>query len=106
MTYWGEHDYEGVNHPGTASFSNGEAGRIRPYENEDADEIAAELGLEAREATNPDSLGTTFLVVDAQVQPRDLVRAIEISWWPAIIEGDFVATVRDVDGSTLVPRPM
>lgn len=106
VTYWGTHDYQGVNHPGIATFSKGSAGAIRPFENEEADEIAQQLGLETRTPDKPEDLGTTFLLIDTPIKPRDLVRAIERSWWPAILEGDFLATVIDYDGSTLIPRPM
>jgi hypothetical protein len=105
VTYWGSHDYQGINHLGLASFSQGSAGAIRPFENEDADRIAAQLGLDPRTPDNPEDLGTTFLLIDTPIKPKDLVRAIERSWWPAILEGDFIATVVDYDGSTLAPRP-
>lgn len=105
VTYWGAHDYNGVNHPGIATFSMGSAGAIKPLENEDADRVAAELGIDIRSPEIPEDLGTTFLLVDTPLRPQDLVRAIERSWWPAILEGDFVATVIDYDGSTKAPRP-
>ena len=47
-----------------------------------------------------------FLVIDAAVNPSDLVTAIERSWWPALQEGDFYTQIKDYDGSTLSPRPM
>lgn len=106
VTYWGPHDYEGVNHPGIATYSAGAAGAIRPFENEKADEVARSLGIGVRTAERAEDLGTTFLLIDTPIVPRDLVRAIERSWWPAILADDFVATVVDTDGSTLRPRPM
>ncbi|MGH7300520.1 MAG: hypothetical protein ACREJE_08920, partial [Candidatus Rokuibacteriota bacterium] len=106
VTYWGPHDLEGTNHPGIGTLSAGEAGLIRPFENEDADEIARRIGLQPRTPAKPEDLGTTFLLIDTPLDPTDLVRAIERSWWPAIQEGDFIAQVVDVDGSTLTPRPM
>lgn len=106
VTYWGPHDLDGVNHPGIGTLSAGGAGSVRPFENEDADEVARSLGIEPRTAATPEDLGTTFLLIDTPVDPQDLVRAIERSWWPAIQERDFFATVVDYDGSTLTPRPM
>ena len=106
VTYWGAHDYQGVNHPGIATFSKGQAGAVRPFENEEADSIAAQLGLALRSPSNLEDLGTTFLLIDPPIRPHDLVKAIERSWWPAILEGDIVATVIDYDGNILVPRPM
>jgi hypothetical protein len=106
VTYWGPHDFNGANHPGIATLSAGTAGEIKPFENEAADEIARELGLELRDPEKPGELGTTFLLIDTPIEPTDLVRAVERSWWPAILEGDFVVTVVKADGSTLSPRPM
>jgi len=106
VTYWGPHDFEGTNHPGIGTLSDGAAGAILPFENDEADEVARRMGVDLRDPNDPEDLGTTFLVIDTSVDPGDLVRAIERSWWPAIQEGDFVAEVMDVDGSTLSPRPM
>ncbi|MBA4156185.1 MAG: hypothetical protein H0X65_01760 [Gemmatimonadetes bacterium] len=40
VTYWGPNDCAGSNHPGIATFSRGSAGAIRPFENDEADEVA------------------------------------------------------------------
>lgn len=106
VTYWGEHDLHGVNHPGIGTLSAGRAGAIRPFENDEADEIARRVGFELRDPEKTEDLGTTFLLVDTPIDPRALVRAVERSWWPALQEGDFLASVSDFDGSTLAPRPM
>jgi hypothetical protein len=106
VTYWGAHDYEGSNHPGIATFSGGEAGKIQPFVNEEADTIAQELGLPLRTPVNSDDLGTTFVLIDTPIEPQQLVRAIERSWWPALHEQKFTAKVVDFHGSELVPRPM
>jgi hypothetical protein len=106
VTYWGPHDHSGSNHPGIATFSGGSAGAIRPFENEEADDVARNLGIALRTPGRAEDLGTTFLLIDTPIVARELVRAIERSWWPAILEDDFVATVIGPDGSTLRPRPM
>lgn len=105
VTYWGPHDYEGNNYPGIGSFSSGTPANITPFENEAADELANALGMDLRRADDPERLGTSFLLIDPSVQPEDLVKAIERSWWPALEEGDFTASVIAYDGSSLTPRP-
>jgi hypothetical protein len=106
VTYWGAHDHGGTNHPGIATFSAGSAGHIRPFDNDEADEVAQELGMQLRRAERPEDLGTTFLLIDTPIDPQQLVRAIERSWWPALHEQKFAARVVDYGGATLVPRPM
>jgi hypothetical protein len=108
MTYWGQHDAVGSNHTGFARFGHmleDDGSMVVPFENEVADEIAGSLGLVPRDPNEVEQLGTTFVVVDPTVDPQGLVRAIERSWWPALIEGDFVVKVVAYDGSHHAPRP-
>lgn len=106
VTYWGQHDVDGTNHPGIGTLSAGSAGEIEPFVNDEADEIALQMGFDVRSPADPEDLGTSFLLIDTPIEPSDLVSAIERSWWPAIQEGDFSVTVKDFDGGTLRPRPM
>jgi len=106
VTYWGPHDYQGINHPGIATFSSGSAGDIQPFVNKEADAIASALGLAIRSPARLSDLGTTFLLIDTPIKPEDLVRAVERSWWPALVENDLVVAIVDFDGSPLAPRPM
>jgi len=105
VTYWGPHDYEEVSHLGIGWYGDGDTAEIRPFENEEADRVASSLGLPIRCPTVIEDLGTTFLLIDTPIDPHDLLCAIERSWWPALVEGDFVTTVVDYDGNVLVPRP-
>lgn len=105
MTYWGPHDADGENYTGFGSLSAGRGGRIEPFTNDEADRIAQVLGLHLRDPAVMEQLGTTFLLIDPTVEPAELLRAIERSWWPALQENDFVATVVTYDGTTLYPRP-
>lgn len=105
MTYWGQHDFAGESFTGFARFGDeDEESKVRPFENERADEIAAQLGLELRDPSSADELGTTFLLIDPVVEPHDLVTAIERNWWPAIEDDRLTATVIDGENE-LVPRP-
>lgn len=105
VTYWGEHDVNGVNHPGIGSLSTGSAGEIEPFENEAADAMAEGMGLRLRDPAVPEDLGTSFLLIDTPIDPFDLLRAIERSWWPAIQEGDFSVNIVDSAGEMHQPRP-
>ena len=112
MTYWGQHKKDSASYTGFARFGTQDGPdpeHVRPFENETADAIAKSLGLRVRSEIDEDDEGpgTSFLLVDPTVSPRDLVRAIERSWWPAIIEenGDFTVAIVDHDGTRYDPRP-
>jgi hypothetical protein len=105
MTYWGQHDTDGVRHTGFARYGDRVAdGVVLPFQDEEADKIAQLLGMEARKPDDDAELGTTFCVIDPVVDPTDLVRAIERNWWPAIEDDQLTATVIDGEES-LIPRP-
>ena len=102
MVYWGEHTHGGVSYTGFARMGQGKY----PFENDSADEVAASLEMRLRDATELDDLGSTFLLLEPTVNPDDLVRAIERSWWPALIDNPrFGVSVRREDGEILHPRP-
>ena len=106
MTYWGQHDLDGVSHTGFARFGAEQAsGAVRPFENEAADQIAAQLGLDVRDPDDADDLGTTFLLIEPTVRPDDLTVAVARNWWPALEDGRMTVTV-SANGTTSVPRPM
>lgn len=106
MTYWGQHELDGVSYTGFARFGARQAGgAVRPFENEEADEMAEQLGLELRAPGDLDETGTTFLLIDPTVSPDDLNRAIARNWWPALEDGRLTASVID-EGRILIPRPM
>ena len=108
MTYWGQHEHGDDNFTGFARFGepvDGDLGVVKPFENDRADRVAATLGIGTRGPEDSSQLGTTFLLIDPTVDPKDLLRAIERSWWPALVDSDFYATVIDYDGNRLHPRP-
>lgn len=104
MTYWGQHEVGNDSFTGFARFGASEDGWVRPFENDAADEVASTLGLKLRHPDDIDDLGTTFLVVDAEVQPRDLEVALARNWWPAIIERQFLPTIRVVSAQGATER--
>lgn len=103
MSYWKRHKVGDQSFTGFGRMGNG----LRPWENDDADKYATQLGLEIREPSQEDDLGTSFLLLEPLVEPNDLLRAIERWWWPALIRSgdDFDVSVVDVDGSVHHPRP-
>ena len=104
-TYWGPHEIGSVKFTGFGLFGNPIDFSAEPFENEEADRIAGELGLDLRDPGNVDELGTTFLLIDSDLDPLELCSAIERSWWPALEDDSFEATVIDPTGERLHPRP-
>ena len=107
MTYWGQHDYRGEGFTGFARFGKHKRDEVVPFENEEADEQAARLGLKVRDSANRSELGTTFMLIDTTVKAEDLVVAVERSWWPALEETklQFNVSVHTSSGEVLYPRP-
>lgn len=106
VTYWGPHYFRNDSFTGYARYGKGVKG-ILPFNNEEADEAAAALGLNSRDPTQIEDLGTTILLVEPTVQPEDLRKAIERSWWPALEDRalGFNVLVRKSDDTVLYPRP-
>jgi hypothetical protein len=107
VTYWAPHELEDLSHTGFGRLGAApvEADRVVPFGNEDADAFAQELGLEPRTSEEIYDLGTTFLLVDPTIDPRDLCAAIERNWWPAIVEELFTVAITTADGVQLIPKP-
>lgn len=110
MTYWGQHETPEADYTGFARFGHALGGAVVPFENEDADAVAASLGISLRDPNDLDDLGTTFLLLDPLVDPEDLDRALARNWWPAIEDRKFDATVvqYDAEGTQVgswTPRP-
>ena len=108
MTYWDGHRINGTSYTGSARFGVGDSDdTANPLENENADRLAEQLGLDVRDPTVPADLGTTLLLVEPTVNARDLVTAAERYWWPALQESalHFHLLVVDEGGETHYPRP-
>ncbi|WP_419919384.1 hypothetical protein [Candidatus Poriferisocius sp.] len=97
MTYWGSHSLEGNSFNGTRWFARSTGDGGRPYENEEADEVAQEIGIAIRNASVSAELGTTLLVIDPTVDADGLLRATERFWWPALCDNDVAFEVSVTD---------
>ena len=106
MSYWGPHHLGDDSFTGFARYGQGPEG-ILPFENEDADMIAAKLGVRRRDPAQVEDLGTTTLLIEPTVEPEDLCKAIERSWWPALEDKAlrFNAVIYRYDATELHPKP-
>lgn len=107
MAYWGQHRHDDKRYIGFGRFGlRKNENEVVPFVNEHADQIASRLGIPHRDPSNPESIGTSFLLIQPTTTPEELVKAIERHWWPAL-EGqlDFNATVYSSYGEELNPRP-
>lgn len=75
---------------------------VEPLRGKEADEAAAALGFDVRDA---EKLGTSVLIVDAKVEPDDILRGIEDWWWPRILSNQLDVRVVNVGGKATLPRP-
>lgn len=106
MTYWGRHDLDDHSYTGFARFGDASGGDVPvPFENEEADRIAAGLGLDVRSPDEVSDLGTTFLLIEPTVAPQSLCNALERNWWPALVSNRFDIDVFTSNGEHIIPRP-
>jgi hypothetical protein len=110
VTWWPGHDVDDVAYEGKALFGDlvkGSDGveKAAPFVDAYSDAKAAELGFPSRDPEEVGDLGTTFMIVDPAVEPEELVRQINLWWWPALEENMFPVQVIKPDGVALVPIP-
>ncbi len=108
VTYWGSHRLNDTDWTGMARLHQigGNPDDHRPFENEDADRIAAALGLRERSADDPEDIGSAFCLVEPTVAADELEVAINRYWWPALEDPSlrFRADIRS-DEQEIAPRP-
>lgn len=76
--------------------------RIDPFLNTDADVLSKELGF----VRDPNKLGTSILIIDADLQAENILQGIEDYWWPRIVDHQIEVDVVNEHGARLVPQPM
>jgi hypothetical protein len=64
-----------------------------PLNDASADAFAMLAGLPTRNPNDPNETGTSFLVVDCSFSAADLISALALFWWPALIAGRLEVSV-------------
>lgn len=83
--------------------SGDEAFPIVPVIGEEADALAASLGMQPRDANQT---GTSLLVVDCDYSVAELRQALEKWWWPRLVTtGADGLVIKLVENGRLVPAP-
>ena len=106
VNYWNPHHVDDQSFTGWGRFGVRRPGGVGPFENETADDVATSLGFQSRPNPSQGHRGTSFLILDPVVTPDEVLRALEVNWWPAIVDDDgFEMVVVDYDGEERSPRP-
>lgn len=103
--YQAGHEREGHQYTGRAWFGignevPGRGVRFDPFINDDAEELAQQLGFDRDEG-----YGTSILIIDTSLHATDLIAGLEDYWWPRIHDGRLDATVITSDENEHVPTP-
>src|SRR5690606_8913878 len=83
--YYASHERRGKNYSGRAWFGTKTrrdeqgGGVVDPLTGKSADALAGELGFDLR---GPGRLGTSILIVDADIDMESIKQGIEDWWWP------------------------
>lgn len=99
--YFKGHQHEGKDYTGRAWWGvPDENGRVRPYVDDEAHELAEKLGFTRRDK---DTKGASILVVGCGILNMSEIRkAFELYWWPSIVDHAFDVELID-DGTPIDP---
>ncbi|MCC5610768.1 hypothetical protein LC612_29485 [Nostoc sp. CHAB 5834] len=75
---------------------------VEPLTGQSADEWAAKLGFRHR---GDGDLGTTVLVIDSNLDTKEIVRGVEDWWWPRIVDQLLDVEIVHANGVSEQPRP-
>ncbi len=106
LTYWGTHRVDGHRFTGWALLGADSGDSVNALEDDAADKVAAGLGLPLRRPGVAADLGTTFLIVDPAFDAAQLKGAIELFWWPLLLntrDMRLAVTITDPEGVTTIP---
>jgi hypothetical protein len=100
--YFKSHQYDGKDFTGRAWWGvPDDSGRVRPYVDDEAHELAERLGFTTRD---PSTTGASILVVGCGIlSMMEIRKAFELYWWPSIVDHAF--DVELIDDGTPIPPP-
>ena len=102
VSYWPGYESSEKKFTGWGRF--GESNE--PFINEEADKYAEAFGIGKRNANDEEDFGTTFIIISPTVEAEELAKAIEYSWWPAIVDKDgFSISITNFDGDEVEINP-
>lgn len=104
-TYHRAHTFDGEATTGRGFFGTpvevqGKGVRFDPITGNDADRLAAELGMQREEG----DIGTSILIIDTPIQMNDICHGIEEYWWPRLQERLLDVVLIDANGEELHPK--
>lgn len=112
-TYWKSHSFQGLRYSGLAWMGGKErdGGRVTPVplENSDAHLFVQDLGIpffSPRESGKEKDYGTSTVIVDPDIDPSDLAMAIQLNWWPLLLDSEHVIDVFDYSGEKIASDDM
>jgi hypothetical protein len=109
IAYWPEHTFEGEKTTGYgwlhAGENTDEENSALPWVDDAADLMAGSLGIEPRLPDTAEDSGTTFMILDPNINADELKMAIERYWWPAITEGKLAVSISDYEGTEETVKP-
>lgn len=108
--YWKGHYVEGHEYTGRALLgevtkTSSGSEEVNPFVNVTADLFARRIGIEKRDPGIVDELGTTFCLIEPNLTPDALRRAVQKWWWPALQDELMDIQIIDAEGNSHTPRP-
>jgi hypothetical protein len=107
--YYRKHKAQGTHYTGRAWFGRDQTDPyehaqqvVEPIVGEEADSWAATLGFNHRVQGD---LGTSVLIIDSTLDPKEITKGVEDWWWPRLVEQLLEVEVVHPDGVIEHPRP-
>ena len=108
LAYWGGLVTGGKEYTGWSLLGlDNEGPSVDALEDEAADAVAAELGMELRVPGVERDRGTSFMIIDPSFDAEELLGATEVFWWPLLQKTRPVQldlSITNSDGTVLTPR--
>ena len=109
VAYWDQYqNTDGTDFSGWSTLGLIETNRGKAIAtNDEADRLAASLGIETRDPNISDEIGTTFLILEPNVNAESLKEAVETWWWEPLInkKKEFSVKITDAKGKHCDPAP-